>query len=136
MSETSEHMEKVTQGIMQACDDMNVNCCKSVDALVEATTAMSKGCQEFSRRLGTLVQESVARAMNTGKIMMSAKSVKEIADLQSEFAKEFFDQWVEGTGHLSQISARVTQEALSPVAKHANDAMSKAAQRVQQTRAA
>lgn len=136
MFESSEHMEKVTQGLIQACDEVNANCCQSVSAMVEATAAMSKGCEEFSRKLGTLVQESMSRAMNASKTMMAAKSIKEIGELQTEFAKSFFDQWLEGTGKLSEISARVTQQAMSPVAKHANDAVSKVAQRVQQGRAA
>jgi hypothetical protein len=92
MFESSEHMEKVTQGLLQACDEVNTNCCQSVNAMVEATAAMSKGCEEFSRKLGTLIQESVSHAMKTGKTMMAAKSVKEFGELQTEFAKSFFDQ--------------------------------------------
>jgi phasin family protein len=132
MMENSEHMEKV----MHACEEMNANCCKSVDALMEAAAAVSKGCEEFSRKLGTMMQESMACAMNKSKTMMSAKSVKEFNELQAEFTKELFDQWLAGTGRLSEISARVTHEAFTPVAKHANDAMSKMAQCAQQTRAA
>src|ERR1700730_6455005 len=109
MNDTSKQMEKVTQGIMQACDEMNANCCKSVDALVEATAVMSKGCEEFSRNLGSLVQESLSRTMNASKTMMAAKSIKEIGELQAEFAKGFFDQWMAGAGRLSEISARTTQ---------------------------
>lgn len=136
MKDASAQMEQVTQGIIQACDEVNVNCCKSVDALVEATSAMSKGYEEFSRKLGSLMQESVSRAMNAGKTMMAAKSIKEVGDLQTEFAKGLFDQWLQGTGRLTEISARITQEAFQPVARHANDTMSKVAERAQQGRAA
>jgi phasin family protein len=94
---------------------------------------MSKGYEEFSRKLGTMVQESVSRALNTSKTMLSATSIKEIGELQSEFAKDFFEQWMAGTGRLSEISARVTQEALTPVARQASDTMSKAAQKAQQS---
>src|ERR1700733_7324799 len=123
MHDASEQMEKVTQGIIQACDEVNVGCCKSVDAMIEATAAMSKGCEEFSRKLGSLMQESVSRTMNAGKTMMAARSIKEISDLHAEFTKGLFDQWLAGTGRLTEISARVTQEALEPVTRHANDAM-------------
>lgn len=131
MSDASEQMEKISQGMKQACDDASSNCCRSVDALVEATAAMSKGCEEFSRNLGALIQESVSRALNTGKIMVSARSLEEMGKLQAECAKDLFDQWIAGTGRLTEISARMTREALEPVAQHANDAMSKAVYKTQ-----
>src|SRR5277367_3155188 len=98
MNESSEQMEKITQGLMQACEEMSTNYRSSVDAAVEATSAIAKGCEEFSRKVGNLMQESVARAMSAGKTMAAAKSVKEVSDLQTEFMKEAFDQWLAGTG--------------------------------------
>ena len=54
MKDQTAQMEQVTQGLMQTCDEVNATCCKSVDALVEATSAASKGCEEFSRNFGEL----------------------------------------------------------------------------------
>ena len=136
MNEPAEHMEKVTQGLMQACDEVDANCCKSVDTVVEATSAVSKGCEELGRNLGNLVQQSMANAISNSKTLMSARSLKVVSDLQTEFMKEFFDSWMAGAGRLSEISARVTQQAFEPVAKHANETMSKVAQKTQQGGAA
>ncbi|MGE3624321.1 MAG: phasin family protein [Bdellovibrionales bacterium] len=136
MTRTTEQMEKTTQGLIKACDEMGTNCSKSVDAVVEATSAVSKGCEEFSRKWGDLVQESVARTLAAGKTMMNARSLKEISDLQTEFMKECFDTWLAGTSRLSEISARTTQEAFEPVARHASDTMNKAARQAQSGRAA
>ena len=136
MKDHPEQMEKVTQGLIQACDEMNANCCKSVDALVEATSVASKGYEEFSKKLGSLVQDSVARTVDTSKTMLAAKNFQEVAEIQTELMKGLFDSWMAGASRLSQISARVTQEAFGPVIRHANDTASKAAQRAQQGRAA
>jgi phasin family protein len=130
-----EQMEKVAQGLIEACDQMSANCSKSVDALVEATSVASKGCEEFSRKLGSLVQDSVTRSIDTSKTMLSAKNLQEVAEIHAELMKSLFDSWMAGASHLSQISARVTQEAFEPVIKQANDAVSKAAQKAQQGRA-
>jgi phasin family protein len=136
MKDQTEQMEKITQGLIQSCDEMNATCCKSVDALMEATTAASKGCEEWSRNLGGLVQESMSRAMNAGKIMLAAKNLQDAAETQTEFVKSLFDSWMAGAGRLSQISARMTQEAFEPVVKHANDTMGEMARRTQQGKAA
>jgi phasin family protein len=136
MNTSSEQMEKVTQGLIEACDEISANCSKSVDALVQATSVASKGCEEFNRKLGSLVQDSVARTVDTGKTMLAAKNLQEVAEIQTELMKTLFDSWMAGATHLSQISARVTQEAFEPVIRHANDTVTKAAQKAQQGRAA
>ena len=136
MNEPTEHMEKITQGLKTACDDMSTSYRSSVNAAVEATSVITKGCEELSRKFGDLMQTSMERAVNTGKTMMSARSVQEFSNLHNEYMKEAFDHWVAGTGKLSEISARVTQQAMQPVARHANDAMNKAAEKARQSSAA
>jgi phasin family protein len=136
MKDQTEQMEKITQGLIQGCDELNASCSKSVDALVEATSAASKVCEEWSRNLGGLVQESVARAVDASKTMLAARNLQDVADTHSELVKTLFDSWLTGAGRLSQISARMTQEAFEPVMKHANDTMSEVARKAQQGKAA
>jgi len=136
MKDVAEQMEKVTQGLIQACDEMNATCRQSMDAVMESTSVLTRGCEELSRKFGNLMQESMERTLSAGKTMMSAKSIKEIADLHAEFMKDYFEQWMTGTGKLSEISARVSQKAIEPVARHAGTAISKAAEKAQQGNAA
>jgi phasin family protein len=136
MTDPRQSMEKIAQGLMQSCDEVNASCCKSVDVLMDATTAASKGCEEFSRKLGGLLQESVARTLGAGKVMLSAKNLQDVAETHSALMQGLFDSWMAGAGRLSQISARWTQEAFEPVMKHANDTMSEVARKAQQGRAA
>jgi phasin family protein len=136
MKEQTEQMEKITQGLMQTCEEMNTNCCKSMDVLMAVTTVASKGCEEWSRNLGGLVQESMARTMGAGKTMLAAKNLQDITETQTELMQCLFDSWMAGAGRLSQISARITQQAFEPMMKHANDTMSEVARRTQQSRAA
>jgi phasin family protein len=132
MNNSSEHFEKASQGMIEACEEMSVTCRRSMDAMIESTTALSKGCEEFSRKIGDLMQESMSRTIAASKNMMAAKSPKEFADLHNEFMKESVDRWMAGTGRLSEISARMTQETFEPVTKHANAAINKAMHKTQQ----
>jgi phasin family protein len=129
---SAEQMDKVAQNLIQACDEINANYRQSMDAVVESTAAITRGCDEISRNWSGFMQEQMERALNTGKTMMTAKSIKEIADLQNEFIKDCFDQWMAGTGRISEISARVTQQAFEPVARHANDTICKVTQKARQ----
>jgi phasin family protein len=130
--QVEQQMEKVTQGLMKACEDINAACCDSMSAMMESNAALTKGCEEIGRNFGSFMQDQIARTMSGAKTVMAAKSLKEFADLQSEFMKDCFEQWMAGTGKLSEISARVTKDAIEPVAKHATVSMSKAIQQAQQ----
>jgi len=120
-----EHMEKTTQGMMQAYEEMNAMAKAFGEATMQSAAAMTKGWEEISRSASGILQESMARTMSAGKTMMAAKNPKEIMDMQAEFMKDCFDYWMAGTGKISEISARITQEVMDPVAQQTNAAMSK-----------
>jgi phasin family protein len=126
-------MEKATQNIAQACEDMNVLARQHMDATMKSLSATLQGYGEINQNVSSLIQELMSRTMNAGKNMMTAKSVREVADTHAECARDIFDCVVANGGKISEISARVTKEALEPMAQHANNAMSKIAEK---TRAA
>ena len=125
MNLSSEQMQKTTQGIMQACELMNGLAHESMGAAMKSLSAITKGVDETSRSTSGMLQQSFARAMTAGKSMLGAKDVNEIMNTHSEFMKDCFDTWMAGTGKITEISARVTKEAIDPVATHANSAMEK-----------
>jgi len=125
MTPSMEHIEKGTQGMMQAYEELNAFSKAFGEATMQSAAAMTKGWDELARAGSGIVQESMARMMNAGKTIGAAKNPREAMDMQAEFMKDCFDCWVAGTGKLSEISARVTQEVIDPVAQHANAAMSK-----------
>ena len=132
MIEPQRETERMTQDMVEACDEMHANCTKSVDAMLEATSAVTKGCEEFSRNFGAMMQKSMAHAVTTSKTLMSARSLQELGELQAGFVKEFFDSWLSHAGQLGEISTRTTRQALEPVAKHASETMTKVAEKTQQ----
>jgi phasin family protein len=125
MTPTIEQMDKTAQGLMQAFEEMNASAKAFGEATMQSASAMTKGWEEISRSASGIMQESMARTMSAGKTLMGAKNPKEMMDMQAEFMKDCFDCWMAGTGKLSEISARVTQEVIDPVAQHASAAMSK-----------
>jgi phasin family protein len=124
-----EQIEKTTQGMMKACEDASAMARDHLDAAMKSAAVMSKGMEQIASQASGLFKESMERTMNAGKTMMSAKNPKEIADLHSELVKDVFDCWVAGTGKISEISARMTQDAMAPMAEQTNNTISKIAQK-------
>jgi len=132
MNAANAQIEKMSQNLMQACEDLSATCSQSMDAAMQSAAAVSKGYEEFNRKIGTLVQESLSHATSASRTLMTAKTLREAMDTHAEFVKECFDIWTTGTGRLSEISTRTTQEALEPVTRHAGSAFGKMAQYQQQ----
>lgn len=129
----SEQLEKATQSLMQAYEEVNAFARASVDANLKSVTAAAKGWDESSRSAGSLVQENISRLLNAGKTVTEAKSVRDVVTLQQELMKDCVDLWMAGAAKLSEISARTAKDVVEPVAQHANDAISRI---MQKTRAA
>ena len=128
-NESMAQMEKATQSLVQACEEISNMAREQVDAAMRAATVCWQGASEINQNMNGLVQESVSRAVNAGKTIMGARTMREAMELQNDFMKDFFDCWVAGTGKISEIGARVTKQAVDPLAEQANSAMSKIAQR-------
>ncbi len=133
MNQANEQIDKATQSVVKACEEISGLAREQVDAAIKSTSALTRGMEEIARNTSGLLQESFARSVSAGKTMLGARNPREILDLQSEFMKDCFDCWVAGTGKISEISARTAQDAMAPIAEHTNNAINKISQK---TRAA
>ncbi len=124
-SDHMEHIEKTTQGIMKACEDASGVARDHMDATMKAASVVGKGVEEIIRNTSTMIQDAMARCMEASKNIMSAKSMPEAMNMHSEYMKDCFDTWVAVAGKVSEISARTTQDAISPIAEHTNNTISK-----------
>lgn len=124
-----EHMEKMTNGLMKACEEAGSMAREQIDAAMLSAAAMTKGIEEIARNANGLIQESMARSVSAGKTLMGAKTMQEMMDMQNEFMKDCFDCWMAGTSKISEISARMTQDVMKPIADHTNSAINKAMQK-------
>lgn len=123
------HVEKVSQNMIQACEEAQATAREHVDAAMRSAAVAWEGYSEINQKVTGLLQESMARAVNAGKTMAGAKSLQEAAELHASFVREMFDSWIAGTGRITEISARVTKEAFDPITEQANNTMGKIAQR-------
>jgi phasin family protein len=124
-----EHVEKATQGILKACEDMRDMAREQADAAIRSATALTKGFDEISRNASTLLQDAFTTGVSASKTLMSAKNPRDMMEAQSAFAKDCFDRWVESTGKLSELSARMAQDVMHPISEQANKTMSQIAQK-------
>ena len=96
---------------------------ETVEALLQSGTVFARGFQDLSKNMLNLAQASFDESVAASKAITGVKSLKELIDLQSGYAKSNFDKIVAEGSKLSEFSAKVTEEAIGPLNSRFNAAV-------------
>ncbi len=88
---------------------------ENVEAIVASSTVVARGVQDISKSFVLLAQESIDDQVAASKALIGAKTLREVVDLSSQYAKSNFDKLVAEGNKLSQISAKLAEEAMAPL---------------------
>ena len=125
MTTTPFKMENWTNTMTKAMADASAMSKASVEAAVKSTSAVAKGLEEITRAFYEFAQASIESNVATAKAAMACTTVKQIVDLQNDFAKTSFDKLVAETHKMSEVSLKVANQVIEPIQAHVNHAMDK-----------
>lgn len=97
----------------------------NMEAFVQANTILAKGFEEISKEVMALTKASMETASTTAKAVFAAKTIKDVVDLQSDYAKSSFDKFVANSSKLSELGVKVASDAIAPVTARVNVAVEK-----------
>ena len=117
---TKEQVEKARSVVAKGVDEMSTIGKGNVDAVVQAGTIYAKGVEVIGKEVMSYAQARMESNMAAMKAMMGARTLKELVDLQTEFARSAFDQMVTESTKLSEIGVKVTNEAFAPLNARVN----------------
>ncbi len=120
-----EQVEKISAQLLKSYADLQELSKGNVDALVQSGTIASQGAQDLGREVVAYTQASLDKSITTGKSLLTAKSLKEVVDLQTEFFKSSFESFVSEATRIQDLSTRVTNEAIAPLSARVNVAVEK-----------
>jgi phasin family protein len=92
---------------------------QNLEAITEASTALTRGFEEVSREWLGLVQEGVRRNMDAFGALSRCRSIPEFVSLQSELVRDNLQQTIEGLRRMGETSTRVANEATQSVTTRA-----------------
>jgi phasin family protein len=125
MQGTNDQMNKITDNLIQACSDINMAMRDSMNAVLQSASIVTKGCSDMCDSMSSIVQKSIDQSAKVSTAMMSAKSIHDVMDTQSNILKSNFDSLMSDMNNLSQISSRIAQDAATPVTNTINDTINK-----------
>lgn len=112
---TRENVAKANTAFLKGYADAQGFGKGNVDALVQAGTIFAKGAEQISKQVAALTQNSVQSSVVTAKALMGCKTLRDVIDLQADFARSSFDALVAESTKISELSLKVTNEAIAPI---------------------
>ena len=100
---------------MAAFYEMNLQSKKNLEAMVASMTAATKGAEAVGARAIAFSKRSVEDQIAAGKAIASAKSVQEVVELQTAFAKTAFEAMVTEANEIAGAVSGSVKEAMSPI---------------------
>ena len=97
----------------------------NVDAVMAASTAWAKGSETMGRAWFGFTQSTLEQTVSTAKAMMTAKTLKEVVDLQSDYTRTTSTVSWPRPPKMSDMTMKVANEAIQPLGDRMNAAVEK-----------
>lgn len=89
----------------------------SAQAAVQANTTLTKGTEDIARQWLAFSQDCLEKTTAASKDLLTAKTVNEAVEKQSQFAQTSFNELVAEATKLSEQAVKVSTEAFEPLKK-------------------
>ena len=119
-----EKVENASSAVFRGYDDIASLNKQSVEAMMKAGNIWAKGYESLGKTYFTFAQVSAERGGEAAKAMMKAKTLQDVIDVQTDFAKQRFDHFVAEGTKMSEMSAKVATDAMQPLQKQFDSAVS------------
>jgi len=125
IAQTKEKVEKMSKQVFATFEDVVGFQKDNVEAFVASSTILTKGFEALSKEIAAFTQAQYEQSVSATKALFAVKSVKELVDLQTEFAKTSFDALVAEATKVSEAGFKLTNEAAEPITARVNATVEK-----------
>lgn len=100
---------------LSALNDLNAYSKKNLEAMVASTTAATKGAEALGAQAMAFSKTLFDSNVTAAKSLAGAKSVQEIVELQTAFAKSAMETYMAEVGKMSETFAASVKESMKPL---------------------
>jgi len=100
---------------LTALNEVNALSKSNVEAVVESLTAATKGAETVGAQAAAYTKKSWEDAVAAAKTLSSAKSVQEVIELQSSYAKSALEAYVSEMNSLTETLSASFKDTFKPI---------------------
>ncbi len=122
---TKSQVEKASQTFFKGYGELAVIGKDNLEAFVQSSTAVVKGTETFGKEWMGFAQSAVEQNVAAIQSLFAAKTLKEVVDLQNDWAKKAFDSAVAESARLSEMGVKTANDAFEPIKARVNVSVEK-----------
>lgn len=92
----------------------------NMDAVVASASELMKGSEEMGKAIFTIGRSNLDHSLSATKSLMTAKSVREFVDLQSDYVKQSIDTMMSDASRLSDMAMKLASSSVEPIQNRVN----------------
>ncbi|MGH6964534.1 MAG: phasin family protein [Phenylobacterium sp.] len=100
---------------LAALNDANAHSKKNLEAVVASVTAATKGAEALGAQAMTFSKATFETQVAAAKSLASAKSVQEVVELQTAFAKSALESYMAALGSMSETASASVKDSMKPL---------------------
>jgi phasin family protein len=100
---------------LAALGDINTQSKKNLEAVVASITAATKGAEALGAQTMAYSKKALENQGAAAKSLSGAKSVQEVVELQTAFAKSALETYIEELNKASEIVAASVKDSFRPI---------------------
>ncbi len=108
---------------LSALNELNTHSKKNLEAMIASVTAATKGAEALGAQAMAFTKKSVEDNTAAAKALSSARSVQEVVELQTSFAKSFMESYIAQMNHASEIVSAAVKDSIKPLNERATTLM-------------
>ncbi|MFZ4120479.1 MAG: phasin family protein [Caulobacterales bacterium] len=112
---SSEAMRTNMDRSMAAMSEASAFGKENMEAFVASAAVAQKGMEAVSARYMAFTKSAMENHMAVARSLMTSKSVQELVERQTEYARSSFDSYVAELTVMSDLMAGVTKDAIKPL---------------------
>lgn len=111
-------------------NELNAHSKKNLEAVIASVTASTKGAEALGAQAMAYSKKAVEDHVAAAKSLSGAKSVQEVIELQTAYAKSALDAYIAEVSKMSDIVSTSVKDAVKPL----NERVTAAVERLQAAR--
>ena len=100
---------------LAAMNDMNAQSKKNLEAVVASATASAKGAETLGAQAMAFSKAMFESQVAAAKSLSTAKSLQEVVELQTAFAKTSLETYMSEFGKMSETVSASVKESMKPL---------------------
>lgn len=103
---------------------------QGLEALSKSGAVMTQGFEQFFKTYVAIAQASAERQGEAFKQLLACKTLNEVTEAQNKMAQDNFEELMQATTKLSEISIKIATEVFEPINEEVSKNVKKASEKV------